>query len=94
MNAAARAPTLPSTATPENIVPHPTRRRFRKPRPDESTPAGQHADGTPQPAQPSADEQSGSTGRRVADGNQPPGQDTGQDRYGQSGYGGAKDRER
>jgi len=42
-----------------------------------------------QPSQPSADEQSGSTGRRVADRDTPKGQDTGQDRYGQSGFAGS-----
>jgi hypothetical protein len=44
--------------------------------------------GVKQPAQPSTNEQSGSTGRRVADGNPPPGKDTGQDHYGQSGFAG------
>ena len=45
------------------------------------------------PAQPTADEQSGSTGRRVATGNPDAGADTGQDRYGQSGYGGKPEQE-
>jgi hypothetical protein len=40
------------------------------------------------PSQPSADEQSGSTGRRAADRDTPQGKDTGQDRYGQSGFAG------
>jgi hypothetical protein len=58
-------------------------------RPDRSIPAETDADGgVEQPAQPGTDEQSGSTGRRVADGNPPPGQDSGQGRYGQSGFAG------
>jgi hypothetical protein len=56
--------------------------------PDRSIPADADKDGVGQPAQPGAGEQSGSTGRRVADGNPAPGPDTGQDQYGQSGYAG------
>jgi hypothetical protein len=40
-----------------------------------------------EPKQPSADEQSGSTGRKAG----PGGKNTGQDRYGQSGAGGPRD---
>jgi hypothetical protein len=40
------------------------------------------------PAQPSPEDQSGSTGRRVPEGNEPTGEDSGQDRYGQSGFSG------
>lgn len=40
-----------------------------------------------EPAQPSSSEQSGSAGRRTA-GKSDPGKDTGQGRYGQSGFGG------
>ncbi len=52
----------------------------------DSKPAENHADRSPQPAQPSSDDQSGSTGRRAPDGEQPQGIDTGQGRYGQSGF--------
>ncbi len=45
-----------------------------------------------QPAQPSSTEQSGSAGRRVA-GKSDPGKDTGQGRYGQSGFGGKVSRD-
>lgn len=57
-------------------MPHPTQKR-RKPRPDRSP---------TKPAQPSADEQSGSTGRRTPDSAESQGANTGQDRYGQSGF--------
>jgi hypothetical protein len=57
----------------------------RPAKPDASHPADSDAGGNPQPSQPSTDEQSGSTGRRVADERQPAGRDTGQDRYGQNG---------
>ena len=42
----------------------------------------------PQPVQPDANEQSGSTGRHTGDGKSGQGKDTGQDRYGQTGFGG------
>lgn len=67
-------------------------REHARPRPrtgaHESRPADTDHDGDPKPAQPSSDEQSGSTGRRAADETQPAGADTGQDRYGQSGLAG------
>jgi hypothetical protein len=44
--------------------------------------------GKSKPSQPSADEQSGSTGRRAPDRDTPKGKDTGQDHYGQSGFAG------
>lgn len=57
----------------------------RPAKPDVSHPADSDNAGNPRPSQPSTDEQSGSTGRRVADDRQPAGRDTGQDRYGQNG---------
>jgi hypothetical protein len=62
-------------------------RRHARPatKPDASHPAENDTGGNPRPSQPSTDEQSGSTGRRVADDRQPAGKDTGQDRYGQNG---------
>lgn len=59
-----------------------------KSRPDRQNEAGQENGPAQQPAQPSTDEQSGSTGRRAVDQDTPAGQDTGQDRYGQSGFAG------
>jgi hypothetical protein len=53
-----------------------------------SQPAGSDADGDPIPSQPGPDEQSGSNGRRAVGEGQPAGKDTGQGRYGQSGFGG------
>ena len=46
--------------------------------------------GHPQPVQPDANEQSGSAGRHTGDGKSSQGKDTGQDRYGQTGFGGGK----
>lgn len=40
------------------------------------------------PAQPASEDQSGSTGRRTDTDGRGPGKDTGQDHYGQSGFGG------
>lgn len=51
---------------------------------DQSAPASKGRRGSREPAQPSTDEQSGSTGRRT-DGNTDTGKYTGQDKYGQSG---------
>jgi hypothetical protein len=47
-------------------------------------------DPAPKPVQPGTHDQSGSTGRNAADGNTPPGADTGQGRYGQSGLAGSR----
>lgn len=49
-----------------------------------SRPADVDAHGKRKPAQPGTDEQSGSTGRRAVDEDQPAGPDTGQGRYGQN----------
>lgn len=49
-----------------------------------SRPAEVDHEGQRKPAQPGNDEQSGSTGRRAVDHEQPAGPDTGQDRYGQN----------
>ena len=49
-----------------------------------SRPAEVDSQGQRKPAQPGDDEQSGSTGRRAVDHEQPAGPDTGQDRYGQN----------
>lgn len=46
-----------------------------------------------QPSQPSANDQSGSTGRPTGGPETGPGKDTAQDRYGQSGCGGKQDAE-
>lgn len=61
-----------------------TSQPIRPPRHAASIPEESGPDGVTQAAQPSADEQSGSTGRRVADGKPEPGADTGQNRYGQN----------
>ena len=55
---------------------------------ERSLPASSDEQGRPEPARPSSDEQSGSAGRPTVDGKGEQGKDTGQDRYGQSGFGG------
>jgi hypothetical protein len=60
---------------------------------DRSVPARRDEQGRPEPAQPNSDEQSGSTGRRTNTGELGPTADTGQGRYGQSGFGGKEGRE-
>jgi len=60
---------------------------------DHSRPAGTDKQGHPEPAQPTSDEQSGSTGRRTDARDDGRAKDSGQDRYGQSGFGGQEDSE-
>ena len=55
-----------------------------EPRGKPPRPAEVDAEGKRKPAQPGTDEQSGSTGRRAVDEQQPAGPDTGQGRYGQN----------
>lgn len=59
----------------------------KKQQKDKSIPANTNGHGQMEPAQPSVDEQSGSTGRPTG-GKGNDGQDSGQGRYGQSGFGG------
>ena len=60
---------------------------------DRSLPASRDKQGRPKPAQPNSDEQSGSAGRRTDTHEDGRTKDTGQDRYGQSGFGGKEGRE-
>jgi len=65
-------------------------RRSRTPNNDRSLPASSEDDRRQKPAMPSTNEQSGSAGRQTGHGKEEQGKDTGQDRYGQSGFGGKK----